>query len=156
MNSFSLQVSYAQIAVFDSNLASPFNDWTDAHVRQGFSWRPGSVSFATIEAEGPILVCVARRSAVDESESTAERIIVVPFSVPAHRAVEVASVGGSVHLQLYPGEYELTFEHGATADSGMWATLYFRPVDGPVHARVLRADSNLSPPDVLVMMAQPA
>lgn len=156
MPSFSVQVSYAQIAVFDSNLLDPFNNWTGAHVRQGFSWRPGSVSFATIEDGGVISVHLTRASAVDLSASTAERIIVVPFSVPACGGIEVASIAESVPLQLPPGEYELTFEHGHSADLGMWANFYFRPVDAPGPAQVLRADPALSPPEVLVMTAQPA
>lgn len=54
--SFSLEIAYGQIGVFDASLAQPFNDWTDAHVRQGFSWRSGSVSFRTLEGAGAIAV----------------------------------------------------------------------------------------------------
>jgi Competence protein J (ComJ) len=43
-----LIISHSQIAVFDPSLERPFNSWTDAHVAQGFSWRPGSVSFSTL------------------------------------------------------------------------------------------------------------
>ena len=156
MQTFSLDVSYAQICVFDSTLASPFNDWTDGHVRQGFSWRPGSVSFATLDAAGKILVRFDRASQVDWSRSVGARIITVPFSVPPHGAVEVATITGSVALVLAAGEYELTFEHGQDADGAMWATFHFRPVAAPVAAKVVRADAALSPAAELVMTAQPA
>ena len=48
-----LDVSYGQVGVFWAILAKPFNDWSEAHVRQGFAWRPGSVSFKTRR-----LICV--------------------------------------------------------------------------------------------------
>ncbi len=155
MATFALEVSYAQLAVFDSRLANPFNDWSDSQVDQGFSWRPGSVSFATLEASGQISVIVTR-SSTDRLAEASERAIVVPFSVPAHGEVEVATITGSVPIQLPAGEYELTFEHGRSASGLMWATLAFRAVELPVKPRILRADPSLSPPAELVMTAQPA
>lgn len=50
-----LEVDYNQVAVFSSGLANPFNDWEERHVGQGFSWRPESVSFRTLE-NGPHLI----------------------------------------------------------------------------------------------------
>jgi hypothetical protein len=50
---FAIEILYRQIAVFRSRLEHPFNDWTPRHVKQGFSWRPGSVSFATLVESGP-------------------------------------------------------------------------------------------------------
>lgn len=156
MESFSLEVSYAQIAVFDSNLANPFNDWTDGHVGQGFCWRPGSVSFATLGPAGKIIVRVTQASADDFGAARAERIIAVPFSVPIHGILEVASITGSVTLKLPSGEYELTFTHGRDPDGGMWATLNFRAVDEPTKPRIVLADPALSPPPELIMTAEPA
>ncbi|HTE55125.1 MAG TPA: competence protein ComJ [Kofleriaceae bacterium] len=156
MATFSVEVSYAQLAVFDSTLAAPFNDWTDDHVNQGFAWRPGSVSFGTLDSAGPVVVEVLRSRTVDESKSAAERIIAVPFSVPEHGNIEIASIAGGVPLQIPPGEYELMFEHGRGPDHGMWANFYFRRVPAPALARVVRADAALVPPPVLVMTAEPA
>lgn len=156
MDIFSLEVSHAQIAVFDSNLANPFNDWTDGHVSQGFSWRPGSVSFATLEPAGKLAVQVTRSSAGDLGAARAERAIVVPFSVPLQGTLEVASITGSVALKLPPGEYELTFMHGRDLDGGMWTNLNFRAVDEPTKPRIVLADPALSPPPELIMTAEPA
>ena len=44
-----LSISYRQVAVFSSSLNNSFNEWTDEHFEQGFSFRPGAVSFDTLE-----------------------------------------------------------------------------------------------------------
>jgi hypothetical protein len=156
MTAFELEISYTQVAVFDSTLTDPFNDWTDEHVAQGFTWRPGSVSFGTLENSGAISVGVFRSQVLDDRTSTAERIIVVPFTVPKHGAIEVASIGSSAALEVPPGEYELTFEHGRSQEGVMWANLYFRLVESPCAPRIIRADAELNPPTVFVMTANPA
>ncbi len=155
MATLSIEIAYAQLAVFDATLASPFNDWTDAHVRQGFAWRPGSVSFRTLDSAGSLAVEVLRDQ-IYESKSRAQRVIVVPFTIPEHGNIEVASIGSGACFHLPPGEYELTFEHGRNVDGRLWAGLYFVRTEKPVLARILRADADLSPPAVLLMTANPA
>jgi hypothetical protein len=155
MATFSLEVSHAQVAVFDPRLAQPFNDWTDVHVAQGFAWRPGSVSFSTLEGAGPIAVSVGIGRGRTQSAQP-ERSIAVPFSVPPHGEVEVATISASRQLQLAGGEYELLFSHGRTQDGTMWAELTFTLVESPVQARIVLADEALSPPGRLVMEATPA
>ncbi|MBI2892112.1 MAG: hypothetical protein HYY06_01070 [Deltaproteobacteria bacterium] len=156
MSTFTLEVSHAQIAVFDSRLANPFNDWSDVHVNQGFSWRAGSVSFATLEPAGPIAVTVTRSATALVTDEPQERAIRVPFSVPAHGEVEIATISGSVPVQLAEGEYALTFRHGRSSLGAMWAMLAFEPVVVPVKAEILCADAALTPPANLLMTAQPA
>jgi hypothetical protein len=156
MSTFTLEVSYAQLAVFDSRLATPFNDWSDAHVNQGFSWRPRSVSFATLEPSGPITVTVSRSAAASATDEGIERAIRVPFTVPVHGEVEIATISGSVPVQLAEGEYALIFRHGRSLGGSMWARLAFEPVTLPVKAEILRADAALNPPAELVMTARPA
>jgi len=155
MATFLLEVSYTQVAVFDSLLVSPFNDWTDAHIAQGFAWRPGSVSFGTLDSGGQLRVEVTQ-TPVNAGASTAERIISVPFRVPDHGAIEVASIGSSVALELPGGEYDLTFEHGRDRAGAMWAHLHFRRVDKRAAPRVLRSDPELKVPEEFVMVAEPA
>lgn len=156
MPTFTLEVSYAQLAVFDSRLANPFNVWSDAHVSQGFSWRAGSVSFATLEPSGPIAVTVRRSATGSATDAAFERAIRVPFTVPTHRELEIATISGSVSVQLPEGEYALTFRHGRSSDGSMWATLVFEPVAQPIEAEILRADAALTPPAELLMIADPA
>ncbi len=156
MATFSLEVSYGQVAVFDARLPNPFNDWSDDHVAQGFSWRPGSVAFATVDSAGPLAVQVASHADRAGAAGDALRVIVVPFSVPTHGEIEVASIAASAPLRLPPGEYELTFEHGRHTNGKMWATLTFRAVVSPVQPRIVRLDSALSPRATLTMTARPA
>jgi hypothetical protein len=155
-DSFKLSVSYSQVAVFDPLLEQPFNDWEDDQVAQGFSWRPGSVSFGTLENAGPLKACVAVGQPRDLAR--ASRVIVVPYEVSAN-GVEIATIedsGGVVKLP--PGPYELTFEHGVDPqDGGMWANFIFRMVDNEtVVPNVLKADGELRPPKTFHMSARPA
>jgi hypothetical protein len=156
MPTFTLEVFYAQIAVFDSRLVNPFNDWSDIHARQGFSWRPGSVSFATLDPSGPIAVTVARSSAASPTDAVLERAIRVPFAIPDHCEVEVATISGSAPLQLAEGQYALTFRHGRLLNGSMWATLSFEPAAMVAKAEILLADEALHPPAELLMAADPA
>jgi hypothetical protein len=85
-----------------------------------------------------------------------ERAIIVPFIVPAHGEVEIATIAGSVPVRLSEGEYALTFRHGRGVTGAMWGTLTFEPVAAPVKAEILHADAALKPPAELVMTAHPA
>lgn len=156
MKPFLLDVSYAQIAVFDSRLANPFNEWLDAHVLQGFSWRDGSVSFSTVDVSGKVEVEVVRSTSNVEILAQADRVIVVPFSIPPHGEIEVATIASSEKLKLDPGDHELTFQHGRFTSERMWVRLTWRIVDGPVTPKIIRADQGLSPPLRLVMTARSA
>jgi len=151
----SLEISYSQVSVFAAGLVNPFNDWTDQHVAQGFSWRPESVSFLTLDDAGTLVVDVERGTAFDTAGSPAPRIIRVPFTVPESGRVEVASISSSASLQIAPGGYELTFEHGRD-EGGMWCKLHFKPTDDGLAAAILRADDQLHAGDELLMEAEPA
>ena len=156
MRSFELPVSYSQIAVFDARLDQPFNDWRQEHVDQGFAWRPGSVSFSTLVHSGRIAVSIV----VEEVESTdfrsPSRVIVVPFVVPGHGEVEVATMTGSGRLSMQPGAYSLTYKHGVSDEGDMWAAFVFCRTFTPVDARIELADQRLMVPERLVMSAEPA
>lgn len=156
MNQSNFEISYGQVSVFDANLRNPFNDWTDAHVAQGFAWRPGSVSFGTLDSSGTMTVEISTKPHFDEKTSSSARAISVPFTVPEDGRVEVASITSSSVIQLPAGEYELTFEHGRDDRAKMWANFHFNKVPTPILAKVLRADAELSPPEELIMIAEPA
>jgi hypothetical protein len=146
-----LFVTHAQVAVFNPDLESPFNDWTEQHVRQGFSWRPGSVSFRTLSADGDLEVTsvVGERPVAPE----ARRAIVVPFSCTGSK-VEVSTIADSAGVDLPRGEYALRFEHWTDA-GGMHCRLVFTPSEN-VKACVLTADEALQPQEPLLMVATPA
>jgi hypothetical protein len=107
---FALNVSYSQVAVFDSAVAQPFSMWTEQHVHQGFAWRDGTVSFRTIASDGRHLVDVVVSSGDVELSPDAPRIIQTPFRVPMSGAVEIASIADTVPVELPSGLYALRFE----------------------------------------------
>ena len=101
-------LSYAQLCVFDAELDQPYNDWDAAHMEQGFSWRPGSVSFAAESADGPVLVDVTS-GASPPPISDAATAIRVPFKVPPSGRIEVGSVMSGVQVLIPSGHYALYF-----------------------------------------------
>src|ERR1700736_970071 len=109
MPSFILNISHSQICVFDSSLQEPFNNWSKRQVSQGFAWRPGSVSFGTLEEAGPALVNVQIRQQI-RLNARSVRAIQVPFDASKGGIVEVASVADSKGLEMRPGSYSLVFE----------------------------------------------
>ncbi|WP_309573443.1 competence protein ComJ [Deinococcus sp.] len=106
---FTVVIGYRQIAVFDLTLDAPFNHWTDLHIRQGFTWRPGSVSFRTVTHGGEVAV---RVRVADHWSPLANALaqIKVPFTVPLHGQVAVASIADERVLHVMPGEHQLICE----------------------------------------------
>jgi hypothetical protein len=151
---FTLNVSYSQVAVFDSSLSQPFNFWTDKHVAQGFAWRPGSVSFCTLAEAGPHSVEVLVTSAEVEVSSDAIRVIQVPFEVPATGAIEVASIADSVPLSIPSQMYALRFEC-LRPNSESDIKFVFTAIPAPKF-QVLRSDLPLVATDDLLLIASPA
>lgn len=151
MAKFQVFVSYSQLSVFDPSLQKPFNNWTPEHVAQGFAWRPGSVSFATLlESETYDVELLLSEGEVPMSP-TAIRAIEVPFLVPSNGVIEVASISGGQQLELPPGPYELRFEALPGPEIRLVLTK-----GGVQRFAVLRADSGLAPKTPLLKLADPA
>jgi len=151
---FTLGIDYHQIAVFNPDLRDPFNDWTDVHVRQGFSWRHGSVSFGTLSQSGQFRVVVSVRKEVDLPDGTV-RAISVPFLVDSN-GVEVGGVFGGVRLGIASGHYKLVFvAQKVTHQEAEVYHFQFIQAENPA-AQILVADAELDPPDELCMTAEPA
>ncbi len=150
-----LEVSYSQLAVFRRGLDNPFNDWKDAHVAQGFSWRPGSVSFRTLEWGGPHRVQVLVRETAGSVSRDAVRAIDVPFVVPDDGAVEVASISDSAVVTVPPGPYLLRCELLPRGSGHAEVRLVFASNDEPGF-RISLADEEVSDSGGLVTTAEPA
>lgn len=153
---FPLYVLYSQLCVFASSLQQPFNDWLQAHVDQGFAWRPGSASFRALVEEGRHLVELDVSKQLPEIDSDAIRVIEVPFEVPPDGNIEIASISESVPLSLAVGSYILRcafYEKNEDGTSPVRVT--FIPSDSPKF-EVVRADSELCIPSELVKEANPA
>jgi hypothetical protein len=157
-----VDISYKTLTLHRAGLALPFNDWRPEHIRQGFSWRPESVSFRTVDPEvNTNRVEVSLRDQYTPPPA-ARRIIRVPFEV-GEAGVEVTSpVSDAWAIALPPGHYALFFavepdmaERNAYQQA-WYSHLTLVPASAPVKAAILRADEELSPPHSLLMEAEPA
>jgi Competence protein J (ComJ) len=149
-----LFVTYGHMIVFDSALEHPFNDWTDAHFKQGFSWRPGSVSFLTLEEGGQYAVEIAVAEVIDISPE-AIRVIETPFEVPTSGSIEIASISESFLLTLAPGMYSLRYECFPTSnDSEDKVRFVFTRTDMPAF-KILRAGAAITAGQHLLTSASP-
>jgi len=149
----SLSISYSQIIVCDPALDNPFNDWRPEHIRQGFAWRAGSVSWGVYDSNlYTIELCFEDQLVVLPH---AERAIVVPFTVPERGLVEIAVVGDSQEVKVNKGQYALLFQLWRVDANLTWCRLTFVP-EQSIQASILRADPELSPSIPLLMEADPA
>jgi hypothetical protein len=142
---FPVFVSYAQIAVFESNLDKPFNDWNDDHYKQGFSWRKGSVSFAVPEG-GDCLVEIALGAELSQIEGVSTREIIVPFEITSS-PTSVSSIGDEKTLLIDTGVYQLRFElfPSITIESEKYdygIRLTFTREAAPIH-KIIKADAEM-------------
>ncbi|MGO9005596.1 MAG: competence protein ComJ [Beijerinckiaceae bacterium] len=155
VTSTQLFVTHGQVAVFDSALEQPFNDWDDAHFKQGFSWRPGSVSFLTLDEGGKFTVEIAIAESIGISPE-AIRVIETPFEVPASGSIEIASISGSVPLTVPPGMYSLRYECFPISDDSEGKVRFvFTRTDSPSF-KILRADAAITAGEHLLTSASPA
>ena len=151
-----LDVSYSQVAVFDSSLKQPFSLWTEKHVSQGFAWRLGSASFRTIKEFGSHSLEVTVSDDDLEICADAQRVIEVPFVVPASGEIDVASISDSRALNIRPGSYVLRFECSSEAN-GTGNKIKFSFIKNKKSEfRLLRTDSGLANESDLLLTATPA
>jgi hypothetical protein len=146
-------VTYSQVAVFQPDLENPFNNWLPSHVLQGFSWRPGSVTFMTLEEDGDLRVKLQVKEHFDALYEDTTRAIRVPFNVVSGQ-IEVASISEGFCANLPSGEYSLYFETGKD-NNGMWCILSFVK-DFISQAEILKIDDDLHPGKELIMDTIPA
>ena len=151
-----IEVSYSQLAVFSATLKQPFNDWSDQHVAQGFSWRPGSVSFRSAAESGPHSVEIIVVDNAGAIENDALRVIEVPFEIPSDGEIEIGSISCTAVMSFPEGKFLLRCEFLSQPNTaGQRVRLTFARKDTPRFA-IVRADEQLSPPGELVTTAQPA
>jgi hypothetical protein len=165
-----LAAAYSSVAVFDPDLEKPYNNWTDRHIEQGFSWRDGSVSLSTVASTG-VKVEVWLSEQQDLLSHT-QRAIQVPFIIHKSGQVGISDISGEDHIVEVPeGSYNLIFENGLRSDvecsprddelglRPMWCRLSFIISSSP-HAEILKEEGRveipLSPTYPLLMEAEPA
>ncbi|UGA36252.1 competence protein ComJ [Chromobacterium haemolyticum] len=143
-------VSYNQICVFNSDMDEPFNDWNQAHVEQGFSWRQGSVSFGAIENDETELEITAQHSY--SLDNQAIRAISVPFKTESGSLI-IGSIGDEREIDIEPGSYELIFELGKRGN--WWCRLTFIP-QNTLLPKIIKADQEIIKTSNFDMNAKPA
>ncbi len=152
--SFSLYVTYSQVAVFLHGMRNPFNDWLPIHVDQGFSWRKGSVSFMTLVETGELRIRF-EHSTAPKIRDDARGAIQVPFHVPVNERIEIATISEGRVINVPPGSYALLYQTGVDSAGAMWCIFSFGPSEGP-SPTIIKADARLDPPAKLFMHAEPA
>lgn len=151
---FNLELSWSQVSLFDASLTDPFNDWTEAHLNQGFSWRPGSVSFKLPTRTGGLDV------SVDFIHSLyiipdARWAIVVPFHSWAG-VIEVSTMSQSELIEIPPGRFAVLYQTGIRQGRA-WAHFGLLALTGEeIEPRVLRGDTVVRADVPVVMEAEPA
>ncbi len=152
--SFSLELAWSQISLFDANIDDPFNDWNEQHLAQGFTWRPGSVSFKTPLRHGEIDVSLDLIDAM-VLESDAQRAIVVPLTTWGG-LLEVSTIAGAEVIDIPPGRYALLFQTGIRNGRSWCSFGLLESPYMPVEPVILRGDEDLDPAVHLLMEAAPA
>jgi hypothetical protein len=149
-----IYLSYSQLCIFLSSLGNPFNDWSERNFSQGFSWRPGSVSFRALAEDGDHQVNVFIKEQVPSLPTNCVRAFKVPFETKDGN-IEIASISDSAQLEIPPGKYILRVEFlKYVAESLPKINVRFnRGVSG---FEVMRADSELDISSEFDLMAQPA
>ena len=154
---YNFGIFYHQLIVFDESPAPVPNDWREQHVAQGFTWRPGSVSFATLGDLGDLRVEVGVADDLDVLPD-AVRAIVVSFAVSPPGHVGLSDTVDDVTTRVPPGDYALLCEIGYLSEEegevAEWCHHTFAP-RRDVQPEMLRADELLSPEYPLLMEADP-
>lgn len=96
-----------EVTVCWAAIPSPFFVWNERQLGQGFAWRPGTVSFRTLDADGPhdIRICLVRGE--PPLPPRAVRVIEVPFLLPVANGIEVGGRLDTRMLALRAGSYVL-------------------------------------------------
>ncbi|MEO5927635.1 MAG: competence protein ComJ [Patescibacteria group bacterium] len=120
MEIFDLDISYSQIYLFSVGTNNPFNQWEDKHLLQGFSWREGSVGFATMEESGigHISVEFINKPLTSWLDGV-QTVIEIPYEITLG-AIEIASIADSKKIKAEDGKYALFFQHGINSQDEMW------------------------------------
>jgi hypothetical protein len=151
---FSLELAWSQISLFDANLVDPFNDWNERHLRQGFTWRPGSVSFKTPERFGEIDVEMDLVGSL-KVEPDARRAMIVPFTTWAG-VIEISTISQAEVIDIPPGRYALLYQTGIR-NGRQWVSFgLLESPFMPVEPVILRSDEEMDLHAPLLMEAEPA
>lgn len=149
-----LDADYSQICLFDPGLENPFNDWDSEQTDQGFTFRPGSVSFGTIDEQTEWEFTLELTEFKLRQDVSYIRIIQLPFEV-LNDGLEIGGVLSSKVYNIESGNYKLTFAIFDEAGQ-LKGSLNLLRTEEPVEAVIIKEDAELNPPYPLKMTAVPA
>lgn len=140
-------------------MEEPFNDWTPELFRQGFSWRPKSVSFRCLSSLDQLLVNVSIEDEMTINRNC-KRAIIVPFCVDQNKNISfsdgVTSFESEEIICLDSGWYKLLFCIGWDRDQQFCDLKFLNSETDTNTAEILILDDELSPEYPLIMNAHPA
>lgn len=151
---FQMFLEYRFVAVSLPQEVHLLNGWNRTHGAQGFSWHPGSVSFAVFDADDNSPVSVELQDSFVPPVA-ATRIIKVPFQVEEDGIILIDPLTQEWPVPIPPGNYALYF--AAEPFEAEWKySLTFVAEKALPKAEIIRADEFLSPLEELFMHAEPA
>ncbi|MCC5801826.1 competence protein ComJ [Rossellomorea vietnamensis] len=150
--SFESDTLYSQLAVFQFGLENPFNDWSETHFNQGFSWREGSVSFGTLSENEKCNITVRVTDNLEVNRNVI-RAITVPFYIKC-KGIEVGNVMETKAIDIEEGMYELLFT--IQVENRMEHYIFNFIRNNNPKANFIIADEELKPSTTLLMEAEPA
>ncbi|AMK76516.1 MULTISPECIES: competence protein ComJ [Methylomonas] len=149
-----IYLSYSQLCIFASSLAQPFNDWSDRNYSQGFSWRPGSVSFRALFADGDHKVNLFINEPIQKLGTECIRAFRVPFE-SFDGKIEIGSISDLSPLEIPAGKYSLQVEFLNHAEGGV-PEINIRFNEGETDFEIIRADVDIELSNEFDLIARPA
>ena len=148
---YSLVLVYGFVAVSLPQLVHEMNDWNQTHGAQGFSWRPGSVSFLAFDADNNSPLSVELQDSY-VTPASAMRLIKVPFQVEEEGIIVIDPLTQEWQVPIPPGNYALYF--AVEPFEAEWKyTLTFVADKALPQVEIIIADELLSPSEELLMHA---
>lgn len=155
---FLMTITHSQINVFDEQFPD-FNNWTEEHVAQGFSWRKGHVSFGVPDHDGSTLVDVRAVDEFPPLSDAVNRVIKVPFLVSSRMIV--ATIIDDAITDIKKSSYQLEFRllDGNLRDQqyphSLLVELFLKEDISPIF-EIVRRDGEMTTDSVLTTKADPA
>ena len=149
-----IYLSYSQLCIFLRSLAEPFNSWSDRSFSQGFSWRPGSVSFRALAEEGDHKISLFINETIPELAANVVRAFKVPFET-SDGDIEISSISDSTAIEIPAGQYSLQVEF-LRLEAGEVPEINVRLNKGDSGFAILRADEEVVTDGDFDLNAEPA
>ena len=105
---FTTDILYAQIMLYEFGCANPGLNWTQNHVKQGFTYSETSIAYGLPDRDQP---CFVEVHTVDKFDLTPDIswAISVPFTVRTGHMIISTVMGEEFSFEIDKGKYEVIF-----------------------------------------------